>query len=109
MARIVLSRQAVTTQDPGSRARAAAAPPLLVLAPDESDRDGLFLELTGRADFSVLFAATAAAAAQALRERPVALLVVAPEVPTPAVTELLAARERLRPPGGAGPARAESA
>lgn len=81
----------------GHGGEAEAIRPLLVLAPDDSDRDGLFEELTGRAGFRVEFATTAAAAAQALRERPVALLIAAPDVPAEAVTDLLASKDRLRP------------
>jgi hypothetical protein len=81
----------------GQGTEAEALRPLLVLAPDDSDRDGLFEELTGCAGYRVEFATTPAAAEQALRDRPVALLIAAPEVPAEAVTDLLASKERLRP------------
>jgi DNA-binding NtrC family response regulator len=81
---------ATRRQDPSRRA-------LLVIAPEQTDRDGLFQELTGRRDFLVRYATSAAEAEAALRERAVVLLIAAPEVPTAAVRELLVSRERIQP------------
>ncbi len=80
-----------------SRASPARPRPLLVLAPPTAERAELFAGLEGRSDFRVLYAATVAEAVLQLQEKPVALLIAAPEVPTAAVTELLASKERLRP------------
>lgn len=77
-----------------SRAAPPRPRPLLVVAPPSSERSALFAGLEARADFVVQYAATVAEAAQAIRERQVALLIAAPELPAAAVTELLAARER---------------
>ncbi len=45
----------------------------------------------------MLYAGTVDEAVQALRERTVALLIAAPELPAAAVSELLASREKVRP------------
>jgi DNA-binding NtrC family response regulator len=81
----------------GGAAGANPARPLLVVTPDGADRDGLLQDLAGRADFRLRYAASAAAAALALREHAVVLLIAAPEVPTAGVSELLISRERIRP------------
>jgi hypothetical protein len=75
---------------------ASAVRQLLVVSPDGTDRDGLLHELAARADLPVR-RARSAAAAEALQDGAVVLLVAAPELPTAAVTELLASRERTRP------------
>lgn len=80
-----------------SRASLTRPRPLLVLAPSNAERGELFAGLEARRDFSVVYAATVAEAVRELAERPVALLIAAPEVPAAAVTELLASRERVRP------------
>jgi hypothetical protein len=82
----------VPSRSPFPRAR-----PLLVVAPATADRGELFAGLEARGDFRVLYAATVDEALQALRERPVALLIAAPELPAAAVSELLASREEVRP------------
>jgi DNA-binding NtrC family response regulator len=82
----------VPPRSPLPRAR-----PLLVVAPATADRGELFAGLEARADFRVVYAATVDEALQALRERPVALLIAAPELPAAAVSELLASREKVRP------------
>jgi DNA-binding response OmpR family regulator len=79
-----------------SRAAPPRPRPLLVVAPPSSERSELFAGLEARADFVVQYAATVAEAAQAIRARPVALMITAPELPAAAVTELLASRERGR-------------
>jgi hypothetical protein len=76
---------------------AAAPPALLVVTPGGADRDGLFGELSARADYRVRFAGSAGEASQALGAGPVALLIAAPEIPTAEVSALLATKERLRP------------
>jgi DNA-binding NtrC family response regulator len=80
-----------------SRASPPRPRPLLVVAPPTAERGELFGGLEARSDFRVLYAATVAEALQQLQDRPVALLIAAPEVPTAAITELLASRERVRP------------
>ncbi|WP_248360256.1 hypothetical protein [Anaeromyxobacter oryzae] len=70
---------------------------MLVVAPEGGDADDLFRELRGRPDLQVLSAATAAAAAERLREAAVCLLIASPDVATSAVSELLASKERVRP------------
>jgi DNA-binding NtrC family response regulator len=98
LASFLLSRRPVTAQARSAGDTAAeVVRPLLVVAPDDSDRDGLFEELSGRAGFRVEFATTPAAAAQALRDRRVALLIAAPDVPAAAVTDLLASKDRISP------------
>ncbi|HSN13826.1 MAG TPA: hypothetical protein VLT61_04285 [Anaeromyxobacteraceae bacterium] len=71
--------------------------PLLVVAPSASERGDLFAGLEARDDFKVLYAGTVEEAVQALRERPVVLLIAAPELPAASVTELLVTKERVRP------------
>lgn len=78
-----------------TRASPARPHPLLVVAPPTAERGGLFAGLEARSDFRVLYAATVAEAVKVLEDRPVALLIAAPELPTAAVTELLASKERL--------------
>jgi len=79
------------------RASAARPRPLLVVSPRSAERGALFGGLEARGDLRVLYAATVEEALRRLEDRPVALLIAAPEVPTEAVTELLASKERLRP------------
>jgi DNA-binding NtrC family response regulator len=78
-------------------APAAKARPLLVVAPALPERSELFGALAARSDFRIVYAATIAEALHVLRDRTVALVIAAPELPAAAVTELLAAKERLRP------------
>jgi DNA-binding NtrC family response regulator len=80
-----------------SRALAARPRPVLVVAPASAARAALFGALEARGEFRVTYAATLAEALKMLRERSVALLVAAPELPTAAVTDLLARTERLHP------------
>lgn len=88
----------MTTKD-----RSGAVPPapgqraLLVVAPGTGDPDGLFQELSARADYLVHFAGSTGAAVGELRDRPVALVIAAPGVSTGEVGALLAAAHRLRP------------
>jgi len=89
----------VTTKDkpappppalPGRRA-------LLVVSPGAGDPDGLFQELSARADYLVRFAGSPGSAEGELRDWPVALVIAAPGVSTAEVGVLLAAAHRLRP------------
>lgn len=80
-----------------SRPQPAHARPLLVVAPSAADRGDLFAGLEGRDDFQVLYASTVDEAVRTLGERPVALLIAAPELPAATVTELLASKEKVRP------------
>lgn len=78
---------------PGMVKGAARRPVLLVLGPAD-DLDDVRREL---GSFALVTAASAAAAASVLRSSPIEAAVVAPEVPTAAIDELLAAIDRLRP------------
>lgn len=80
-----------------TRSQPTRARPLLVVAPSAAERGELFAGLEARDDFRVLYAGTVGEAVQALRERPVALLIAAPELPAEAVTELLVSKEKVRP------------
>lgn len=80
-----------------SHAPTARSRPLLVVASAAAERSALFGALEARSDFRVIRAATVADVQQLLRDRSVALLIVAPELPTASVTQLLASRERVRP------------
>ncbi len=80
-----------------SRSQLPRARPLLVVAPSVRDRGDLFAGLEGRCDFRVAYVSTVDEAILALRERPVALLIAAPELPAAAVTALLASKEAVRP------------
>lgn len=90
---------AVTTRN--SPGPAAPASPgrraLLVVSPGAGDPDGLFQELSARADYLVRFAGSPGAAEGELRDWPVALVIAAPGVSTGDVGVLLAAAHRLRP------------
>jgi DNA-binding NtrC family response regulator len=74
-----------------------AARALLVVAPAGGEGDDLLQDLRARGGFRVLRVSSADEAAAALRERDVCLLIAAPDVPTSAVSDLLASKERLRP------------
>jgi DNA-binding NtrC family response regulator len=80
-----------------SRAPAARSRPVLVVAPSSAERAELFGALEARSDFRVLYAASVDEAVQALRDRSIALLIASSELPAAAVSELLAAKVRLRP------------
>jgi DNA-binding NtrC family response regulator len=80
-----------------TRAQPPRPRPLLVVAPSASERGEIFAGLEARDDFSVVYAETVEEAVQALRGRPVALLIAAPELPAASVTELLSTREQVRP------------
>jgi DNA-binding NtrC family response regulator len=82
----------MSTHAPPAKAR-----PLLVVAPALPERSELFGALAARSDFRILYVATIPEALQLLRDRNVALVIAAPELPAAAVTELLASKERLRP------------
>ena len=68
-----------------------------MVAPAASDRDALFSELVERGDFALRFAATAAEAERLLVGAAAVLLIAAPEVPTAEVSQLVAAKARVRP------------
>ena len=70
---------------------------LLVVSPGPGDPDGLFKELSARADYLVRFVGTLGAAEIELRDRPVALVIAAPRVSTGDVGVLLSTAHRLRP------------
>ena len=80
-----------------SRALPAKPRLILVLAPAPPERAELFGALEARSEFRIVYVATLAEALKVLRERSVALLVAAPELPAAAVTDILAAKERVRP------------
>jgi hypothetical protein len=72
-------------------------PSILVLARAGAAGEELFAELAGRRDLIVLRADTVAAAALALRDLPVALVVTCNETSGDVVDALLGAIERVRP------------
>ncbi|HET8542424.1 MAG TPA: hypothetical protein VFL83_21300 [Anaeromyxobacter sp.] len=76
---------------------ARTPPPVLLLARPGPERDELFADLDRREDLCLLRVATAAAAARAIEEMPVALLVACPETPAAAIDAALASLERARP------------
>ena len=76
---------------------ARTPPPVLLLARPGPASDDLFADLDGREDLCLLRVATAAAAARAIEEMPVALLVACPETPAAASEGAAEALERARP------------
>jgi len=95
----VLLGQGVTTRDRAGQAGLAggAVRTVLVVAPGGGDPDGLFVELSARAEYLVRCVGSPGAAEGELRSWPVALVVASPGVSPGDVGLLLAARERLRP------------
>ncbi len=79
------------------RSGSPAARALLAVGPDDRDDGDLLAGLQRLPDVRVRRVESAAAAAAALAERSVDLLVASPGLATAAVTELLAARGRLAP------------
>jgi hypothetical protein len=75
---------------------APTPPAVLLLARPGPETDDLFADLDGRDDLCLLRAATAAAAARAIEEMPVALLVACPETPSSAIDAAVEALERSR-------------
>ncbi|HSM93770.1 MAG TPA: hypothetical protein VLT47_12880 [Anaeromyxobacteraceae bacterium] len=80
-----------------TRSQPPRARPLLVVAPSPTERGELFAGLEARDGFEIVYAGTVGEAVQALRDRPVALLIAAPELPAAEVTALLASKEKVRP------------
>ena len=76
---------------------ARTPPPVLLLARPGPASDDLFADLDGREDLCLLRVDTAAAAARAIEEMPVALLVACPETPVAAIDTAVAKLERARP------------
>ena len=76
---------------------ARTPPPVLRLARPGPASDDLFADLDGREDLCLLRVATAAAAARAIEEMPVALLVACPETPAASIDSAVATLERRRP------------
>lgn len=72
-------------------------PSILLVARPGPEADDLFADLSGREDLLVLRAANAAAAVRALRDLPVAVVVVSPETPRDEVEALLSGIHRARP------------
>jgi hypothetical protein len=71
--------------------------PVLVLARPSSETDDLMQTLVGRADLVLLRVTDLNAAALALRDVAVSLILVCPETEAASVSELLDTSERLRP------------
>jgi hypothetical protein len=80
-----------------SRGATARTRTVLIVALPSAEREGLFSGLAARGDLQLLRVGTAAEASRELGGREVSLLIAAPEIPAAAVTELVAAKERLRP------------
>jgi len=76
---------------------ARTPPPVLLLARPGPESDELFADLDGREDLWLLRVATPAAAARAIEEVPVAMLVACPETPAAAIDAVVASLERSRP------------
>ncbi len=70
---------------------------MLLLARPGPASDDLFADLDGREDLCLLRVATPAAAARAIEERPVALLVACPDTPVASIDAVVATLERKRP------------
>ncbi len=82
---------------PVPSSRRPTPPPVLLLARPGPASEELFADLDGREDLCLLRVATAQAAARAIEEMPVALLVACPETPASSVDAVVAALERARP------------
>jgi hypothetical protein len=72
-------------------------PPVLLLARPGPASDDLFADLDGRDDLCLLRVATAQAAARAIEEMPVALLVACPETPIASIDSAVESLGRARP------------
>lgn len=76
---------------------APTQPAVLLLARPGPENDELFAGLEGREDLCLLRVATASAAARAIEEMPVALLVACPETAAASIDAAAASLERARP------------
>ena len=76
---------------------ARTPPPVLLLARPGPASDDLFADLDGREDLCLLRVATAAAAARAIEEMPVALLVACPDTTAASIDSAVQTLERVRP------------
>jgi DNA-binding NtrC family response regulator len=70
---------------------------VLVLAPPGQESDELFADLSRREDLLLLRVANAAAAARAIEDMPVKVVVACPEMPDRAVEQVLERLEAVRP------------